>query len=646
MSSRRKASQPCLLTTQQTHRLHDVQPVVVALSQALETNGNTTWPPSKRPRESTVDECGTDGGNCTNGSDCIGEEDAQTELDPQPENLSLQVASSKPAVGLKTQNVALVPDDRNDDGKATTAEILLAHTPIMQRKGCQNMITAVDCRNADCDDSVPVNLATSQRRREDVIPPNASPESQGKLLSTTTTVKAPPNFEAPSGVFVPVAFRTYDSSLDINSHLMQAFGQFPYPTHTEMLTLALRHRTSLEIIKAWFEAQRLKNGISWTPEDVQEARRRVLVREGSIGSKSDVDNDDGGKSACNGIEEPMNLELQIIAVAPTPLMWQRWETRLEETHPAAKQSVCMQYKQWPEHQSSYEQPQWPDAAELSRLCANTGLSPQVVSKWFDDRQYKLYSHTDTIHISGDKNDGDADGSGAEQNVLSEHLIQENDENIEAIKAFPFQPEELLPSHSQTKLHSKETSPTTSVPQKGKAQLRSKKTNRFQKKTPEQLAVMKEVFLITQWPSKEEYDELELRTGLRRSDVVRWFGDTRYALKHKQLRWARCIESVLDVRSCKAKPAISKAGTAALCSYYTRRKFVKECDLDKLCERSGLGYQLVRDWFSKKRKEDNIGDDYEDCSEKGVEDESWAGDLTDNSDDWTEERELSKVEIAL
>lgn len=40
-----------------------------------------------------------------------------------------------------------------------------------------------------------------------------------------------------------------------------------------------------------------------------------------------------------------------------------------------------------------------------------------------------------------------------------------------------------------------------------------------------------MFCRTQWPSPEEYSQLEVQTSLGRTDIVRWFKDHRSALKN-------------------------------------------------------------------------------------------------------------------
>lgn len=47
----------------------------------------------------------------------------------------------------------------------------------------------------------------------------------------------------------------------------------------------------------------------------------------------------------------------------------------------------------------------------------------------------------------------------------------------------------------------------------------------------------QIFCRTQWPSPEEYSQLEAQTSLGRTDIVRWFKDHRSALKNGEtLDW--------------------------------------------------------------------------------------------------------------
>lgn len=52
-----------------------------------------------------------------------------------------------------------------------------------------------------------------------------------------------------------------------------------------------------------------------------------------------------------------------------------------------------------------------------------------------------------------------------------------------------------------------------------------------------------MFCRTQWPSPEEYSQLEVQTSLGRTDIVRWFKDHRSALKNGEtLDWMESFQN--------------------------------------------------------------------------------------------------------
>lgn len=52
-----------------------------------------------------------------------------------------------------------------------------------------------------------------------------------------------------------------------------------------------------------------------------------------------------------------------------------------------------------------------------------------------------------------------------------------------------------------------------------------------------------MFCRTQWPSPDEYSQLEVQTSLGRTDIVRWFKDHRSALKNGEtLDWMEGFQS--------------------------------------------------------------------------------------------------------
>lgn len=69
---------------------------------------------------------------------------------------------------------------------------------------------------------------------------------------------------------------TYSASMDSSSFLKTSFSKFPYPTKAELCYLTVVTKFPEEQIKIWFTAQRLKQGISWSPEEIDEARRKMF----------------------------------------------------------------------------------------------------------------------------------------------------------------------------------------------------------------------------------------------------------------------------------------------------------------------------------------------------------------------------------
>lgn len=74
-------------------------------------------------------------------------------------------------------------------------------------------------------------------------------------------------FQVPK-IAVPLNTTKYNPSLDDNLTLITSFNKFPYPTQAELSWLTAASKHPEEQIKVWFTTQRLKQGISWSPEEV------------------------------------------------------------------------------------------------------------------------------------------------------------------------------------------------------------------------------------------------------------------------------------------------------------------------------------------------------------------------------------------
>nr|XP_019969322.1 PREDICTED: zinc fingers and homeoboxes protein 1-like [Paralichthys olivaceus] len=70
-------------------------------------------------------------------------------------------------------------------------------------------------------------------------------------------------------LLIPISsIPTYNTAMDNNVLLVSAYNRFPYPSVSEIMGLSSQTKFSEEQIKVWFSAQRLKHGVSWTPEEV------------------------------------------------------------------------------------------------------------------------------------------------------------------------------------------------------------------------------------------------------------------------------------------------------------------------------------------------------------------------------------------
>nr|XP_020014801.1 zinc fingers and homeoboxes protein 3 isoform X1 [Castor canadensis] len=121
-----------------------------------------------------------------------------------------------------------------------------------------------------------------------------------------------------------------------------------------------------------------------------------------------------------------------------------------------------------------------------------------------------------------------------------------------------------------------------------------------KKTAQQRHLLRQLFVQTQWPSNQDYDSIMAQTGLPRPEVVRWFGDSRYALKNGQLKWYE------DYKRGNFPPGllvIAPGNRELLQDYYMTHKMLYEEDLQSLCDKTQMSSQQVKQWFAEKMGEE-------------------------------------------
>uniref|UniRef100_UPI0037E835CC zinc fingers and homeoboxes protein 3 n=1 Tax=Semicossyphus pulcher TaxID=241346 RepID=UPI0037E835CC len=179
--------------------------------------------------------------------------------------------------------------------------ISLTRTPIakmMKAKGEHKKIVVshtVEVRKIDTgkdvDPSMLTNVPELQNGAPSVTGAPAMPRTTVTHVIATTvsnqvfhqhtpSLYSPPSSDSNKDlpkVMIPLSsIPTYDAAMDTSSFLKTSFGKFPYPTKAELCYLTVVSEFPEEQIKLWFTAQRLKQGISWSPEEIEEARRKMF----------------------------------------------------------------------------------------------------------------------------------------------------------------------------------------------------------------------------------------------------------------------------------------------------------------------------------------------------------------------------------
>ncbi|NXQ74527.1 ZHX1 protein, partial [Quiscalus mexicanus] len=482
-----------------------------------------------------------------------------------------------------------------------------------------------------------------------------APVLQPGVAQVITAVTAPQNSNLIPKVLIPVnSIPAYNTALDNNPLLLNTYNKFPYPTMSEITVLSSQAKYTEEQIKIWFSAQRLKHGVSWTPEEVEEARRKqfngtvhtvpqtITVIPAHISAASN-----GLPSilqTCQIVGQPGLVLTQVagtntlpvtapiaLTVAGVPNQTQLQKSQIHSAQPIAetKQVAAIPAPQLIKNEStlmnpdsfgirakktkeqlaelkvSYLKNQFPQDSEIVRLMKITGLTKGEIKKWFSDTRYN------------------------QRNSKNNHGIHLNSDSC--------------------------------------------------KKSPEQLHMLKSSFVRTQWPSPQEYNKLAEETGLPRSEIVSWFGDTRYAWKNGGLKWYYYYQSAsansLNGQGFarkrgrgrpkgrgrgrpRGRPRGSKrlncwdrgvsvikfkTGTAILKDYYMKHKFLNEQDLDELVAKSHMGYEQVREWFAERQRRLELGIELFDENEEEDEmlDDQEDEEETDDSDTWEPPRHVKR-----
>ncbi|CAK6438832.1 unnamed protein product [Pipistrellus nathusii] len=539
-----------------------------------------------------------------------------------------------------------------------------------------------------------------------------------ELGHVTPSVQLPPNINLVPKVPVPLNTTKYNSALDTNATMINSFNKFPYPTQAELSWLTAASKHPEEHIRIWFATQRLKHGISWSPEEVEEARKKMF--NGTIQAVPPTITVLPTQLAPTKMSQPIlqtALPCQILgqtslvltqvtsgsttvscspitlAVAGVTSHSQKRPLVTPQAAPEPKRphvAQVAQVAQVPEPppklanlsltaasdrkktkeqithlKASFLRNQFPDDAEIYRLIEMTGLARSEIKKWFSDHRYRCQRgivHITSESLAKDQPPMSATPHGRTYHAYPDFAPQKFKEKTPGqlkiledsfVKSsFPTQAE-LDRLRVETKLSRREIDSWFSERRKlrdsmeqavldsmgsGKkgqdgvgpngalsrldqltgAQLVSSLPSPSPAitKSQEQVHLLRSTFARTQWPTPQEYDQLAAKTGLVRTEIVRWFKENRCLLKTGTLKWMEQYQpqhtaedhgyDALSRRAVKAAvPGSPKNGGEVGPQCHKDPKKLCEEDLEKLVPRAKVGSEPAKDGLPAKPSEATV-----------------------------------------
>lgn len=399
---------------------------------------------------------------------------------------------------------------------------------------------------------------SEQQRKSSSLNPTVLPAGLAQVLSAFQAQQSAA--AAQSQLLIPLSsIPSYSAAMDTNPLLGNTYKKFPYPSMAEISNLATQTQFTEEQIKVWFSAQRLKHGVSWTPEEVEEARRKQF--NGTVHTVPQtitVIPAHQLSAAANGLQsilqtcqivgQPGLVFTQVgpggnlpvtspitLTVAGLPSQSQsssRGSCQSSLSNSELKRATTVQppslspqensalsadtfglrpkksKEQLAELKASYLKNHFVTDAEIARLMKLTNLTKGEIKKWFSDTRYNQRnsknSHVITFHEGGGRG-----GGGCSSSTTTTIIIDSSDET----------PTSPHPPRTPP-VKEKESRPKTWNP------FPDFTLQKFKEKTPEQLVVLEESFEKNSTPSDEELSRLRTETKLTRREIDAWFTERR------------------------------------------------------------------------------------------------------------------------
>ncbi|XP_060086899.1 zinc fingers and homeoboxes protein 3 [Heteronotia binoei] len=365
-------------------------------------------------------------------------------------------------------------------------------------------------------------------------------------------------------VMIPLSsIPTYNAAMDSNSFLKNSFHKFPYPTKAELCYLTVVTKYPEEQLKIWFTAQRLKQGISWSPEEIEDARKKMfntviqsvpqptitvlntplvaspnsvqhLIQASLPGHTVSKPEGAGGVLVTqpiitNGLQSTTSsLTIAVTSVPKTQIAKQPPAVSVSspasavkavsasQTQPTVCPSISSQefldpniyknkksFEQLSALKTSFCKNQFPGHAEVERLTKITGLSTKDVRKWFSDRRYHCRN------IKGSR----AVYAGDDTIIIDSVPEITFTSSPKTASELPSAAAAVPVTHTPTRRQSWHQAPDFSI-------------TKYKERAPEQLKALEGSFAQDPFPSEEEVDRLRSETKMTRREIDSWFSEQR------------------------------------------------------------------------------------------------------------------------
>ncbi|XP_012813122.2 homeobox and leucine zipper protein Homez isoform X1 [Xenopus tropicalis] len=294
------------------------------------------------------------------------------------------------------------------------------------------------------------------------------------------------------------------NELDEHQQLLHTFSYFPYPSMPEIALLCLRYGLQMEKVKTWFMVQRIRCGISWSSEEIEETRSRLLYNQDQLHFEPLV----AFAKKSSIFRTPEKLKV------PSPKNDEMQEMTTSQTSPCLDHPV-------PKAKRIKTECMTPESETLNATKHKMHSSDR---KWDPSETQQELRHSPSV--PGDGQMFGVDGTEVSTATAclpsEEELFRRGSTSFCKPEGFSPLQDNCFQEQSRGSARGDSYMPVT----------------RRQRKTKEQLAILKSFFVKCQWAAREDYKKLAEITGLPRTEIIQWFGDTRYALKHGQLKWFR------------------------------------------------------------------------------------------------------------